>query len=185
MLCGPGNNGGDGFVIARLLAARGWQVRLGLIGTRRRVDAAMRRWRRRNGTGRSAPLSVALIRPGDLIVDAMFGAGLTRPLDGVALDVIDAVRAGGNPVCAVDVPSGVHGDSGAVLGGALQADLTVTFFRRKPGHLLLPGRGLCGEVQTADIGTPPSVLDTIAPAHIRQCARIMVCAVSPARAGRS
>ncbi len=162
VLCGPGNNGGDGFVIARLLAARGWTVRLGLLGdvAGLKGDAALAAamW-----DGPVAPLSVALIRSGDLIVDALFGAGLARPLEGVALDVIRAVRACGNPVCAVDVPSGVHGDSGQVAGGAMQADLTVTFFRRKPGHLLLPGRGLCGEVQTADIGTPVAVLDQIAP----------------------
>ncbi|MCK9993824.1 MAG: ADP-dependent NAD(P)H-hydrate dehydratase / NAD(P)H-hydrate epimerase [Alphaproteobacteria bacterium] len=162
VLCGPGNNGGDGFVIARHLAARGWQVRLGLLGARDalRGDAALAAalW-----DGPVVGLSPALIRPGDLIVDAMFGAGLTRPLEGVALAVIRAVRAGGNPVCAVDVPSGVHGDTGAVLGGAMQAELTVTFFRRKPGHLLLPGRSLCGAVHTADIGTPDAVLESIAP----------------------
>lgn len=162
VLCGPGNNGGDGFVIARHLAARGWQVRLGLLGARDalRGDAALAAalW-----DGPVVPLSPALIRPGDLIVDAMFGAGLTRPLEGVALAVIRAVREGGNPVCAVDVPSGVHGDTGAVLGGAMQAELTVTFFRRKPGHLLLPGRSLCGAVHTADIGTPDAVLESIAP----------------------
>lgn len=162
VLCGPGNNGGDGFVIARHLAARGWQVTLGLLGARGdlRGDAALAAalW-----DGPVAGLSPALIRPGDLIVDAMFGAGLTRPLEGVTLEVIRTVREGCNPVCAVDVPSGVHGDTGAVLGGAMQADLTVTFFRRKPGHLLLPGRALCGDIHTADIGTPDAVLESIAP----------------------
>lgn len=172
VLCGPGNNGGDGFVIARHLAARGWQVTLGLLGARDalRGDAALAaaKW-----DGPVAALAPALIRSGDLIVDAMFGAGLTRPLEGVALEVIRAVREGGNPVCAVDVPSGVHGDTGAVLGGplrrsageasAMQADLTVTFFRRKPGHLLLPGRALCGDIHTADIGAPDAVLESIAP----------------------
>ncbi|MEQ1890780.1 MAG: NAD(P)H-hydrate epimerase, partial [Alphaproteobacteria bacterium] len=162
VLCGPGNNGGDGFVIARVLAARGWPATLGLIGPAAALkgDAALAaaRW-----DGAVAPLSAALIKPGELIVDAMFGAGLARPLDSVALAVIGAVRASGNPDCAIDVPSGVQGDSGAVLGGAMKADLTVTFFRRKPGHLLLPGRGLCGEVQVADIGTPAAVLDQIGP----------------------
>jgi ADP-dependent NAD(P)H-hydrate dehydratase / NAD(P)H-hydrate epimerase len=162
VLCGPGNNGGDGFVAARLLAARGWPVRLGLLGARDALkgDAclAAAKW-----DGLVLPLSPGLIREGDLIVDALFGAGLARPLEGVALEVIRAVRAQGNPVCAIDVPSGVHGDSGAVLGGALQAGLTVTFFRRKPGHLLFPGRGLCGEVEVVDIGTPAEVLDPIAP----------------------
>ena len=162
VLCGPGNNGGDGFVIARVLAAQGWRVTLGLLGavSALKGDAALAaaRW-----DGPVAALSPALIRPGDLIVDAMFGAGLARPLEGVALDVIQAVRANGNPVCAVDVPSGVHGDTGVVLGDALQVDLTVTFFRRKPGHLLLPGRGLCGDIQVADIATPVMVLDVIGP----------------------
>ena len=162
VLCGPGNNGGDGFVIARVLAARGWMVTLGLTGAVAALkgDAALAA---ASWDGPVAPLSVDLIKPGDLIVDALFGAGLARPLDGVALAVIEAVRANGNPVCAVDVASGVHGDSGVVLGAAMQADLTVTFFRHKPGHLLLPGRGLCGEVLTADIGTPAAVLDQIAP----------------------
>ncbi len=162
VLCGPGNNGGDGFVIARHLERRGWQVTLGLLGpvAALKGDAALAaaKW-----DGPVMPFDPALIRPGDLVVDAMFGAGLARPLDGVALEVINAVRASGNPVCAVDVPSGVHGDSGAIMGYALHADLTVTFFRRKPGHLLLPGTALCGEVQVADIGTPLSVLDKIAP----------------------
>lgn len=162
VLCGPGNNGGDGFVAARLLAARGWPVSLALLGARAALkgDAqlAAAKW-----DGPVLPLSPGLIRPGDLIVDALFGAGLARPLEGLALEMIRAVRGSGNPVCAIDVPSGVHGDSGAVLGGALQAGLTVTFFRRKPGHLLFPGRGLCGEVQVMDIGTPVGVLDRIAP----------------------
>jgi NAD(P)H-hydrate epimerase len=162
VLCGPGNNGGDGFVIARVLMARGWQVRLGLLGDAAALkgDAALAaaRW-----DGPVLPLSGVLIKPGDLIVDAMFGAGLARPLESVALEMIKIVRASGNHVCAVDVPSGVHGDSGQVAGGAMQADLTVTFFRRKPGHLLLPGRSLCGEVQVVDIGTPVDVLDQIAP----------------------
>lgn len=162
VLCGPGNNGGDGFVIARCLAARGWRVSVALLGNRAALkgDAALAaaKW-----DGPVAALDPARIRPGDLIVDAMFGAGLARPLAGVALEMIQAVRSNGNRVCAVDIPSGVQGDSGAVLGGVMQADLTVTFFRRKPGHLLLPGRGLCGETRVADIGTPPSVLDKIAP----------------------
>ncbi|MSP42534.1 MAG: NAD(P)H-hydrate dehydratase [Alphaproteobacteria bacterium] len=162
VLCGPGNNGGDGFVAARHLARRGWQVTLGLLGpvSALKGDAALAaaQW-----DGPIAWLTTALIRPGDLIVDALFGAGLTRPLQGVALELIQTVRREGNPVCAIDVPSGVHGDTGRVLGGAMRADLTVTFFRRKPGHLLLPGRELSGEVRVADIGTPLTVLDDIAP----------------------
>jgi NAD(P)H-hydrate epimerase len=98
-----------------------------------------------------------------LVVDALFGAGLTRPLDGGVRELVEELRARAIPIVAVDVPSGVDGDTGAVLGAAAPAALTVTFFRRKPAHLLLPGRTLCGTVVVADIGIPDSVLDRIAP----------------------
>lgn len=162
VLCGPGNNGGDGFVAARLLAEAGRDVRLALLGSADKLDgeaaANAARW-----TGEMAPLTPALIDGADVVIDALFGAGLGRPLDGVARETVDAVNASGVPCVAVDVPSGVHGDTGQVLGAAAQAATTVTFFRRKPGHLLYPGRGLCGEVRVADIGIPDTVLREIAP----------------------
>lgn len=160
VLCGPGNNGGDGFVAARLLAEAGWPVRLGLLGPREALkgDAA---WAAQGWTGSVEPLGRQLLAGGPLVVDALFGAGLGRPLDGTAREVVEAMA--GLTVVAVDVPSGVHGDTGAVLGAAPDAALTVTFFRRKPGHALLPGRLRCGETVVADIGIPCGVLDTIAP----------------------
>lgn len=161
VLCGPGNNGGDGFVVARLLAQAGWPVRLGLLGDTGRLpaDAAAHAalW-----SGTVEPLTPALLEGAELVVDAVFGAGLSRPVDGVAREVLEAVGKAGIPVCAVDVPSGVNGANGEVLGFALAAELTVTFFRKKPGHLLLPGRGLCGELLVGDIGIAPSVLEGIA-----------------------
>ena len=162
VLCGPGNNGGDGFVAARLLARAGWPVRVALLGDRDRLKGDARanaeRW-----NGDVEPLSVEVLDGADIVVDALFGAGLGRPVAGVALDTLEAAGTRGVACVAVDIPSGVHGDTGAVLGGAAPADVTVTFFRRKPGHLLYPGRGLCGEVITADIGIPENVLDEIAP----------------------
>ncbi|MEW5726578.1 MAG: NAD(P)H-hydrate epimerase, partial [Pseudomonadota bacterium] len=162
VLCGPGNNGGDGFVAARHLAGEGYQVRVALLGSLAGLEgdaAAMaRRW-----DGEVVALEPAALDGADVVVDALFGAGLSRPLDGLAREVVDEITRRDPPVVAVDVPSGVDGNTGAVLGAAPRAVATVTFFRKKPGHLLFPGRGLCGEVVVADIGIPADVLSTIVP----------------------
>jgi NAD(P)H-hydrate epimerase len=160
--CGPGNNGGDGFVAARLLREQGYRVRLGLLGARDalRGDAAdmATRW-----GAAIEPLTPATLADADIIVDALFGAGLSRPLQGMAADVVAAINACGKPVVAVDVPSGVDGSTGTSSGPVVQATRTVTFFRMKPGHLLVPCRTLCGEVRVADIGIPERVLEEIEP----------------------
>ena len=158
VLAGPGNNGGDGYVAARLLEQAGWPVAVAALAPPRPgsdAASAAAQWR-----GPMLPFAEAELARAGLVIDALFGAGLARPLEGPAADLLRAVRV---PLVAVDVPSGVDGGSGAVRGFAPGAALTVTFFRRKPGHLLLPGRALCGETLLADIGLPDSVLPAIAP----------------------
>ena len=163
VLCGPGNNGGDGFVAARRLRATGVDVRLALLG---RMDAlspdaatAADGWREPVEDVRTAPFEGVR-----LVVDALFGAGLNRGLDGEAAALVERVNASGLPVVAVDIPSGIAGDTGAAEGPAIRAGSTVTFFRLKPAHLLLPGRVHCGDIVLAEIGIDPAVLAEIGPA---------------------
>ncbi|GEP10386.1 NAD(P)H-hydrate dehydratase [Methylobacterium gnaphalii] len=158
ILCGPGNNGGDGFVAGRLLAEGGYHVVLRLMGDRGTLsgDAALA------AAGWAGAVEPALpagdVSGFDLIVDALFGAGLSRDITGEASELIEAVNASGTPVLAVDVPSGLDGDSGAIRGAAITATETVTFVALKPGHLLQPGRSLCGGLHVADIGTGAEAL---------------------------
>src|SRR3954453_24050044 len=161
-VAGRGNNGGDGFVAAAELAARGREVSVVLLCERDSLsgDAALaaRGWKYP-----VLPFNPPAIGRPALIIDALFGAGLNRPVKGDPYEMIEAINANGAPVLAVDLPSGINGTSGAVMGIAINAVETVTFFRRKPAHLLLPGRKHCGRVRVADIGIDALVLDEIQP----------------------
>ena len=140
VLCGPGNNGGDGVVAAARLGEAGWHVTPVSFGD----------------------LAPSVLDGAELVVDALFGAGLGRPIEGDAKTILAALDPK-VPVVAVDVPSGLDGDTGAAIGLVPHAALTVTFVRKKPGHVLYPGRALCGEVVVADIGTPNGVVEQLAP----------------------
>ncbi|MGC6369873.1 NAD(P)H-hydrate dehydratase [Pseudomonas sp. K2I15] len=181
VLCGPGNNGGDGFVAAHLLAQAGWPVRVAMLGSRFSLQDEARQHAQR-WEGEVEALSPKVLEGAELIIDALFGAGLSRPLEGQALDTLAAAGHGCAPIVAIDTPSGVMGDTGEALG-AVTAVLTVTFFRKKPGHLLLPGRDLCGEVVVADIGTPKSVLDTITPVAFENHPALWLASLPRAHAG--
>jgi ADP-dependent NAD(P)H-hydrate dehydratase / NAD(P)H-hydrate epimerase len=159
VLCGRGNNGGDGYVAARLLSERGYEVRLAQIGDNLRGDAAEARDRWK---GEVRSFNPKLLLGCALIIDALYGAGLSRNVEGEAKAAIEAINAVEKPVLAVDVPSGIDGDTGLVRGAAIKAAATITFFRYKPGHILLPGRALCGEKYLAPIGISEGMLEKIA-----------------------
>lgn len=162
VMAGPGNNGGDGYVAARSLAARGFEVAIASLVPRARLTgdaaAAAGRWE-----GPVVPLAEAEFSGADLVIDALFGAGLSRALDGAAAEAVDRLREAAVPTLAVDVPSGLDGTTGepAGQGAVVRADATVTFVRLKPGHVLYPGRGLCGRLVLADIGMPERVVEGV------------------------
>lgn len=162
VLAGPGNNGGDGYVAARHLTELKRDVTVATFGNREelRGDAARAAaaWQ-----GPARPLHAMASEPFDLVVDALFGAGLARPIDEATAELLRAIEQWGVPIVAVDIPSGVSGDNGAVLGHAMRAVSTVTFVRRKPGHLLFPGRRYCGEVVVADIGISDAIVESLRP----------------------
>src|ERR1043165_655927 len=162
VVAGPGNNGGDGFVAARVLAERGYPVTMLLLGEISALNgdaaAAAKLWKRPVEPARPEALAGA-----GVIVDALFGAGLNRAVEGQARTLIEAMSRSGAPIVAIDLPSGINGASGAVMGAAVTARESITFFRRKPGHVLLPGRMHAGTVRVADIGIQDRVLEQVRP----------------------
>lgn len=162
ILCGPGNNGGDGFVAARHLSAKGWPVRILLFGKMEELTpeakVAASRWR---GAVITASLSVvenAIQKGAQLIIDALYGIGLRRPVTGEAAAMLQAINRSRLPIISVDIPSGLNADTGQVFGQSAVADLTICFFRKKMAHVLMPGRMLCGEIILMDIGIPEQTL---------------------------
>ncbi|WP_040674366.1 bifunctional ADP-dependent NAD(P)H-hydrate dehydratase/NAD(P)H-hydrate epimerase [Rhizobium grahamii] len=157
VLCGPGNNGGDGYVAARHLAVSGVAVEIFQLGEPARLKGDAARARDSFPT-MVRPLESYQPRSGDVVIDAIFGAGLARDVPADVRDAIERVSGAGVPIIAVDLPSGVDGRSGSVRSAAFAANRTVTFMTRKPGHLLMPGRELCGELEVFDIGIPGRII---------------------------
>lgn len=162
ILCGPGNNGGDGFVAARHLAAKGWAVRVLLYGKLEdltpEAKVAASRWR---GSVITASLSVmenAIQKGAALMIDGLYGIGLRRAVTGEAAAILQLVNKSGMQVVSIDIPSGLNADTGQVFGQAVVADLTICFYRKKLAHVLMPGRMLCGDIVVMDIGIPEQAL---------------------------
>ncbi|KAB2678196.1 NAD(P)H-hydrate dehydratase [Brucella tritici] len=161
VLCGPGNNGGDGYVAAQFLLEAGLEVVCFASAPPRKGSDAMRASLFYKGpVSNFGEFSVASFGG---VIDALFGAGLARDIHGAEAIAIDAINTSDVPVVAVDLPSGISGESGDILGTAIRARATVTFFRKKPGHMLQPGRAHCGVLHVADIGIPDHILATIEP----------------------
>lgn len=161
VLCGPGNNGGDGYIVAGILAGSGVATTVWATGAPRpQSDAALAA---AQCPIAPRPLSSFEAEPGSIVVDALYGAGLSKPLSGDAARAVGIATDRRLPVVAIDLPSGVSGDSGKVLGVAFSAAVTVTFARKKPGHLLLPGRERCGEIVLADIGIGDDIIARLQP----------------------
>jgi ADP-dependent NAD(P)H-hydrate dehydratase / NAD(P)H-hydrate epimerase len=162
VLCGPGNNGGDGFVCARFLRERGYHVRLALLGRQEELKRDPKEMARRWDEA-IEPMSLQSLEGAQIVVDALYGTGLRDDISGVPAQVIEQATARNLPVISVDVPSGIDATAGTVKGVAFKSVATVTFFRRKTGHVLFPGRLHCGDVRAVDIGIPIGVLGAIAP----------------------
>lgn len=174
VFAGPGNNGGDGFVAALELTRRGYNVTVGILSPPENLsgDAKLAFDDLKNTGIAIEPATVELVLKSEVILDAIFGAGLNRNVDGLPATILNAINQSGKPVISVDLPSGINGLSGAVNSIAVRADLTITFFRKKTGHILLPGRKYCGKVKVVDIGIDETVLAGIKPRNFRNCPQI-------------
>ncbi len=166
VICGVGNNGGDGFVVARRLHAANAPVRVTVVGDESRLRGAALKNRhilsrlpvRVDTLKEMGPLAADLVAC-DVVVDALLGTGLSRPVAGLQRQVIEQINGSGRTVLSLDVPSGIHGDTGAVMGAAVRADLTVTFGLPKRGNLLWPGFDHSGKLYVSPLSFPPSMIE--------------------------
>jgi len=162
VLCGPGRNGGDGFVAARRLRERGYHIRLALLGDKDKLPAEAKEMAKR-WDETIEPMAPDCLDGAQVIVDAIFGSGLKDDVRDMPAKMVEDVTRRGLPVVAVDMPTGIDATSGQIRGTAFKAVSTVSFYRRKTGQVLFPGRTYCGDVTTVDIGIPASVMKEVGP----------------------
>jgi NAD(P)H-hydrate epimerase len=169
VMAGKGNNGGDGYVIARLLGQKGWNVKVIILADREQVtgDAAVNLEKLPGSVinfysheGQLSALFMEDFFQTDVIVDALLGTGLCSNVSGIYLEAIGLINASGRPVVSVDIPSGIDGTTGRVMGDAVRANITVTFAFAKLGHVLYPGAEHTGRLVVADIGIPSELMET-------------------------
>ena len=165
VICGPGNNGGDGLGVAIFLRKLRWPIQVALLGPKKQYKDDARTMVERWGQS-FVPFETDQLEKTTLVVDALFGAGLNRPVRGRARSMLEGAVERELEILSIDMPSGIDGNTGQVIGFAVAASVTVTFFRPKVGHMLLPGRELSGELVVSDIGIPKDVIATINP---KQC----------------
>lgn len=165
VVCGPGNNGGDGYVLARLARAAGLAVQVSSPGdvTRLHGDAATAQVRWAQAGGATETFAPAPLRESEVVVDALFGTGLERPLEGVWAQAVEAINASGRPALALDIASGLHADTGRVLGVAARATVTLSFIGLKAGLFTGQGREMSGLILFDDLDVPAAVFEGLAP----------------------
>ena len=172
ILAGPGNNGGDAFVVARLLKQRAYKIDMFEFCAKNRQEGGVQsdakfmkeKWLEIGGQIHSLS-NISDIREkldqSDMLIDGLFGAGLNRDIEEPLLSVIDEINRSNLEVLAIDIPSGVNGDTGQIMGTAIKASQTCSFHRPKQGHYLYPGRDMCGELNIENIGIPARVNNQI------------------------
>ena len=163
MVCGPGNNGGDGVASGRILHMQGYQVAIFLPFERERCSVQMKAQLEIAENLGMRIISSADINEYNIIIDAMFGIGLTKPIEGRLADIINDINKGSHRVFSVDIPSGISADTGRILNTAVRADYTITFGFMKQGLLVYPGADYAGEIYVADIGFPQEALQSVKP----------------------
>ena len=166
-LCGCGNNGGDGVAVARILYERGWQVSYTIVGNQEKMTPALKSQVETARVSNVRYKEFEYIRQQDdgydIVVDALFGTGISREIGGVFLQAIQWAVGQTEHIVSVDIPSGVSGDTGQIMGTAVKAEVTVTVGVNKPGLILYPGRSYAGEVKLVDIGYPSALVDKVKP----------------------